>query len=120
MLGWWLLSAATEARADQCAWIEPEIAQASVKYLTPGATYALLCEPCGDKAPVAKVVGSAPTVASTSSPPLVEVSVDGQPIDLAYVFVRAKPGDASLTNLAKLAKCPTTGVSKSIPAPAGH
>ena len=38
-----------------------------------------------------------------------EVSVDGQPIDLAYTYVHA-PGDDGWTNLAKLVGCPASGV----------
>ena len=118
MLGWWAITAT--ALADQCAWIPDTTAAAAVRFLTPGSPYALFCEPCGDKAPVVRTVAAAPVVAATSDPALVEVSVDGQPLDLAYVFVPLKPGAPSWRNLSRLARCPATGVSKAIPARAAQ
>jgi hypothetical protein len=116
MLAMLLLSAAT-ALADQCAWIPKDTAERAVKYLAPGATWVAYCEPCSDPAAVPHTVTRGATIGPTSAPDLVEVSVDGEPIDLAYVFERAKDGDTVLTNLSKLAKCPSDGVSKTIPPP---
>ncbi|MHB8877085.1 MAG: hypothetical protein ACYC8T_25600, partial [Myxococcaceae bacterium] len=40
-----------------------------------------------------------------------ELSLNGKGVDLAYIFVMTRPGEYQ--NLAKLAGCPATGVSKS-------
>lgn len=111
-----LLPLVSAAWADQCAWIDASTAASAVRHLPEGALWVAWCEPCGDPAPVAHVVGQTRT-APTSSPQLVEVSIDGSPIDLAYVFVRATPDATRLTNLAKLAACPASGVSATIPVP---
>lgn len=111
-----LLAALTVARADQCAWIERPVAVAAQRFLAPGTPWAALCEPCGEREPVGHVVGTT-SIAPTPTPGLVELSIDGQPVDLAYVFVRATPADARLTNLAKLARCPASGVSATIGSP---
>lgn len=111
------LLVSTEARADQCAWIPKATADAAAKYLQPGSVWASYCEPCGDTKPVYKTVSAAPTVRETSSAGLFEVTVDGQSIDLAYVFVARKQGDTKLGNLAMTVGCPSQGVSKSIALP---
>jgi hypothetical protein len=115
MLGWWLAIAA--ARADQCAAIPQATAGQAVKYLAPGAKWASFCEPCGDRAPEVHTITRSAAIVPTSTPALVQIRIDGQSVDLAYVFVKARPADPVWTNVAKLAKCPTTGVSRTIPSP---
>ncbi|MEQ1502572.1 MAG: hypothetical protein ABMB14_10090 [Myxococcota bacterium] len=112
-----LMLTMTDASADQCAWIPKATAEAAVKYLDRGATWASYCEPCDDPAPAVHTAGAPAQIRATSAPDLWEVVVDGQPIDLAYVYVVRKPTDTKLGNLAFLVDCPTTGVGKTIPRP---
>lgn len=107
---------AASAWADQCAGVDPETATAARGFLRPGSTWAALCEPCGESEPVAATVGEV-RIVPTAAPPRVRVAIDGREVDLAYVFVEATPGARRLTNLAKLVRCPTRGVSGAIPNP---
>lgn len=112
-----LLIAPSLAFADQCAYLDAATAERAVKLLTPGMSWVPWCEPCGEAAP-----GPARTVREVEAKPVpdspyVEVSVDGQPVDLAYVFVQDRAPKPTYRNLAVLAKCPVQGVSKSIPGP---
>ena len=109
--------ASGEARADQCAWVDKAVADAAAKYLTPKTDWAQLCEPCGEKQPVYRKVQSAAVVRATSSGGYYEVVIDGEAVDLAYVFTVRSAEDKKLGNLAALVGCPTTGVSKTIPRP---
>ena len=103
----------TAAQADQCAAVSKEKAREAVEHVPAGATWASYCEPCGDKAPVLHK-SSAGAVARTSSiQGLWEVAIDGKAVDLAYVYV-SRPKDDKLVNLAALAGCETTGVSRAI------
>jgi hypothetical protein len=113
-----ILMTLTAARADQCAWIPKATAEAAVKYLPPKAEWVSYCEPCGDAKPTPHTVVQSPVIRPTSAPDLWEVVVDSQPIDLAYIYVVRNPSDNKLANLAFLASCPTTDVSKTIPRPA--
>src|SRR5687767_12245915 len=106
-----ILMTLTSANADQCAWIPKATAEAAMPFLQPGATWAQLCEPCGETAPVVRKVEAKPVIRPTSDPKLFEVVVDGHPIDLAYVFVVRQESDTKLGNLAFLTECPNTGVS---------
>lgn len=115
-----VMSVSTVARADQCAWVSKATADAALKYLQPHAAYATLCEPCGEKGPTYTAVDKGAVVRATPSEGLYEVVVDGNPVDLAYVYVVRKPEDKKLGNLAFLVDCPTTGVSKTIPLPVGE
>jgi hypothetical protein len=107
----------TSARADQCAWVPEATAERAVTYLAPGQPWAAYCEPCGDAKPTLNMVERKAEIRRTSAPDLWEVVIDGQPVDLAYVFVVRRPTDTKLGNLAFLAECETTGVSKTIPRP---
>jgi hypothetical protein len=106
-----LVAGAGTARADQCQALDDAQAQKAQAILTSAATYIEFCEPCGDVAP-----GMPQKVANvnidTPGADYRELTVNGTPIDLAYVFV--KTSDAQYQNLAKLAGCPATGVSPSL------
>ena len=113
-----LLLTMVGARADQCAWVSQTAADAAVKYLQPGVIWASFCEPCGDKKPVFGKLAEPATVRPTEAAGMVEVVVDGKPVDLAYVYVLKSLTDPTLANLASLATCETTGVSPTVPKPA--
>lgn len=105
------------AFADQCAYLDAAAAERAVAVLKPGLSWITWCEPCGEATP-----GTARTIGEVKATPVpdstyVEVSIDGAPIDLAYVFVQDRPGKPAYRNLASLAKCPAQGVSRSIPGP---
>ena len=108
LLTLWL---AVPASADQCAWVSKANADAALEHLAPGAEWLSFCEPCGDTKPALKRVGRA--TAAPAGGRFFEVSIDGQPVDLAYTFVHTT-GDTGFTNLAKLVDCPATGVSRRI------
>ncbi len=99
------------ARADQCAWIDEDAATNARAILTSSPTFIEHCEPCGDRAPGAPQVAKHVEIRSVGDD-YKEVSVNGRPIDLAYVFV--KMDAAHYRNLAALAGCPATGVSTSL------
>lgn len=107
--------AAPRAFADQCEWVEPAQATRAVAVLKHGAEYLEYCEPCGDTQPtkVGKVDSATKRVVDPKGGS-VEVAIDGTPVDLAYIFVKA---GKTYDNLARLAGCPTSGVSKSITYP---
>lgn len=99
------------ARADQCAYVEPAVADAAARILAGKPRYVELCEPCGETRPSAVQRVDSVTIA-TPTLGYREVSIDGKPIDLAYTFVETSP--SRFDNLAKLVKCPAEDVSASI------
>jgi hypothetical protein len=105
------------ALADQCAWIDAAIAERAVRWLAPGTVVATQCEPCGERTAAWRVVGES-SMRPTGSGSW-EVAIDGAPIDLAYVFVAEDARATTATNLAHLARCPATGVSRELPRPLG-
>jgi hypothetical protein len=100
------------ARADQCEVVTPAQAQAALAALPHGVRYFEFCEPCGDPHPgEIRVVGHA-RKKPWSEPPDQVIEIDGQEIDLAYVFVAdALTSATKFVNLAWLAHCPAEGVS---------
>ncbi len=106
VLGVTLLAPAA-ASADQCAWVEQQIAEDAVQLIDVGARIVSFCEPCGEQQAVEI------DVATVSAAPVEdgfwEVSVNGSGIDLAYTFVAN--GDGKWVNLSKMVDCPSAGVS---------
>lgn len=100
------------ALADQCSWISAQNAAAALEHLGPGREWLAFCEPCGDAEPVLGKVGRA-TVATVDGGRFRQVSIDGNPVDLAYTYVHAG-NDAGFTNLAALVGCPATGVTRRV------
>lgn len=106
-----LTAVAGTARADQCQWVTKAQADKAQQILTSSSKLVEYCEPCGDAAPgVPQRIESANAMVPAAS--YWELSINGKPADLAYVFV--KTSDTEYTNLAKLAGCPATGVSPSL------
>ena len=105
------------ARADQCMALKSqEQATQAVAHLPAGSEWVSFCEPCGDAPPVLRNVGSSSSsFTSGSKAKYWTVSVDGNEIDLAYVFVRDGNAAGGFTNLASLVGCSTTSVSAFLP-----
>lgn len=99
------------ARADQCAWIDADVAAKARTIVERAPKVIDFCEPCGDQAPgEPHAVHSADVTAADGD--FKELRVNGTAVDLAYVFVQT---DAThYRNLAALAGCPATGVSPSL------
>lgn len=114
-----VVSAERVASADQCALVTKKQAELANTYLgtAPGATsYALFCEPCGDKKPRVGVVQS---VSVRKAGKGYSVQVNGSDVDLAYVYVdggatggAGKPSDA--VNVGLAIGCRAQGVTKTI------
>jgi hypothetical protein len=111
------------AHADQCQWLDDrQVAARAVAALERAGTLVMLCEPCGEHAasgPFAVAHVAANPVREPGVEGYVEVDVNERSIDLAYAYVEV---DGRYVNLAKLAGCPATGVSATLPAdrvPAG-
>jgi hypothetical protein len=99
------------AHADQCQWLTKAQADKAQQILTSSSKFIEYCEPCGDHAPgVPLQIENANVMVPAAS--YWELSLNGKPSDLAYVFV--KTSDTEYKNLAKLAGCPVTGVSASL------
>lgn len=104
------------AHADQCAWIDRGVATRALTYLSEGAEWVPWCEPCGDEPSDPRRVGRA-EVREVGGGQYHQVFVDGEGIDLAYVFVRVRDRDRAYQNLSKLVDCPSTSVSRSMRRP---
>ena len=89
--------------ADQAMAIPKESAEKAVRILEDARYFKDFCAPCGDKLPTEMAVLSVfVRPFSTLNPKcqdLVEVVVDGMPVDLAYVYVKQS---GTWTNLAML------------------
>ena len=82
------LGFATEAWADQCAYVSKEQALAAVSRLQVGQTIYQLCEPCGNRIS-SPIRIQALSAATTGSQDFWEVKVNGASIDLAYTFINS-------------------------------
>jgi len=94
----WLLCAST-ALADQYAYVSLRQAVDAMKMLTEGSVVHSFCAPCNDKASIPIGIRlleigrvwegtSAVPYRSSDGVSYWEVSLNGQPIDLAYVYIR--------------------------------
>jgi hypothetical protein len=99
------------AHADQCAWIDADVASRAQAILAKSPKVIAFCEPCGDKVPGVPVAAKHVDVREPSAG-FREVVVDGNGIDLAYTFVQTSASEYA--NLASLAGCPATGVSPTL------
>jgi hypothetical protein len=115
-----LMSLGGAALADQCAALDATQAEAALGYLEVGDTVYHYCEPCGDTEPRAEVVESVtvevePVTPGAQEEAYREVVINGQGVDLAYLYVL---DEDAWTNLAGLAQCPATDVSPVLTLPA--
>lgn len=108
--------AATQARADQCAYTTKAQAEAAKTFVTAGMVLREYCEPCGDKDPAASkaVVVTDVAIRETGFENTWELVVNGTGYDLAYTFV---PHKGRYVNLASLAKCDAHSVSTQLDLP---
>ncbi len=106
-----LLLSAQSAHADQCAWNDEAHAAKAEAILAKHPKVIAYCEPCGDKAPGEPAIARDVTV-TTPQGAYREVSINGQPVDLAYTFVQVS--STKYKNLAKMVGCPASGVSSSL------
>ena len=102
------------AIADQCSYLTKERALTAMARLNIGDTIYQLCEPCGEKT-------TQPTSIQNLSLEKVDfedywqVKINGEGIDLAYVFVDSGI-ENNFVNLAAIADCPAQQVSPLLPA----
>lgn len=90
-----LFTAGSLAAADQLAWISRADADRASEMITPGMTIRHFCAPCGDEDWRPETVETVEVV-STGSSDYYEVKVNGEGIDLAYVYV---PVEGEYANL---------------------
>jgi hypothetical protein len=104
---------AISAFADQAAYITKEQAQKAAAFLKDKKQIRHYCAPCDDKGDRVEDISTVEAVAVTDSKPYWEVKVNGEGIDLAYVYFRDKKG--KWKNLAKEMKVKVDDVPKSLP-----
>jgi hypothetical protein len=97
------------ARADQCQWVDKDVAARASALVGVNPTITELCEPCGATAPAPPRRVTAVRTRPTEGNAL-EVVLDGKAVDLAYTFVKTAPG--RFENLAELAGCEARDVSR--------
>jgi hypothetical protein len=99
------------AYADQCALVSRQQAVAALNNLRIGQTIYKLCEPCGEKAARPIVIRSL-SVNSEPSSDFWSVKVNGEEIDLAYIYIEfSRTGLRQRVNLALTATCPARSIS---------
>lgn len=96
------------AHADQCQIISKTQALAAVERINIGDSVQHWCEPCDEKASKTVKVTALEVHSGESG---WEVAINGEPIDLAYTFVKSASEDFAYVNLALLANCPASDVS---------
>ena len=102
---------ASVARADQCQLVDSGTAVRALQLLHDGPNVLTYCEPCGDRAP-GEPVRAARAGAERDAMGSYQVVIDRREVDLAYTYVQTGP--ERFDNLAKLAGCPTSGVSPTL------
>jgi hypothetical protein len=106
-----LVLIAATAWADQAAYISKDQAEEALKLVPLGGTIRHYCEPCGDTAWTEEAV-SEKSVRHTGYESYYEVLVNGEGVDLAYVYVLA--GETWM-NLALHMGLPVRDVSETLP-----
>ena len=111
-----VLLAVSPAHADQCAVVTKKQAELVTFLLGEQANYALFCEPCGDKKPR---VGFAQKIEARKVKNGYEVLLDGQPVDLAYLYMNGgSAGGATrpqqAVNVGLRVGCQVQGVSQAV------
>jgi hypothetical protein len=105
---------ATLVMADQAAYITKEQAQKAAAFLKDKKQIRHYCAPCDDKGDKVEDISTVEAVAVESSKPHWEVKVNGEGIDLAYVYYQEKEG-GEWKNLAKKIKVKVHDVPKTLP-----
>lgn len=101
-------SGAGVAHADQCQLVDSGTALRAFQLLGDHPYVLSYCEPCGDRVP-GRIDRVAAVATERDRSGTYQVVMNEHEIDLAYTFVQTGPDE--FENLAKLASCPTSGVS---------
>jgi hypothetical protein len=96
---------ARRAHADQCAWVEPAVAERARLLLTGQPSILEYCDLCADQSRTPLAVHRV-TVQPTEDG-YVEVLIDGENLDLAYAYLPRQ--DGVYVNIADLVGCPRMG-----------
>ena len=108
-----LMLAASTARADQCEWVTPDVAEKAQQLLATHPNVISFCEPCGEQAPgLPTPAASVFVLRSRHVGASAEVSINDASVDLAYTYVQTSP--TRYENLALLAGCEAEDVSPSL------
>ncbi|HEX8385013.1 MAG TPA: hypothetical protein VF576_02460 [Rubricoccaceae bacterium] len=115
-----LLLAAAVPRPDQAAVVSRSDAKLAVQLLSRRTAVVNLCEPCGETGVAPQPFGRASARPWGPDPSLWEVTVDGEPKDLAYLYVPLafEGGTATYVNVALALGLPVSGVSPTLTVPA--
>jgi hypothetical protein len=98
------MAVSVPAMADQCVWNKKPVTAKAVDILNHTKLIQEYCVACGEKTATPIVVKSVST-GPTDDPDMLKTMVNGDEIDLAYIFV-PKPKNAKVwTNLGLLAQC---------------
>lgn len=107
------LLAAIPAVADQCSYITKEQALNAIARLELNQDLYFLCEPCGEEIPKLTNVNHL-AMTKVDFEDYWQIKINGQGIDLAYVFVNSGI-ENEFINLAAIANCPAQSVSPLLP-----
>src|SRR5262249_12105874 len=100
-----LASVAVPAAADVCAWNPRPVADQGIKLLPAGTVLQEFCAACGDRK-TKRIVVRTIAIDKTDDPSLFILKVNGEEIDLAYVYVLAgQGGSREWTNVGHLLNC---------------
>ena len=95
--------AATPAHADICAWVGQSVAQKAATLIKPGDTVQMFCPGCGDTTSKPMQVAKVASGQVKGQAKYYQVTINGEPIDLAYVYIRAPNG--AWTNVGSQVSC---------------
>lgn len=82
-----ILFAPATVSADQFAWVSPEEGARAVEFIRSAGTVRVFCKPCGDRTVRRLEVESVAVHAIEGESAYVEVRVNDEPLDLAYVYL---------------------------------
>lgn len=101
------------AEADQCSIVPAAQAERAIQLIRRQGATITLCEPCGDRVrPGLRPVPVTSATAVSRGEGTSEVVINGQEVDLAYVYVNTIGN--LFVNTARVVGCPTEGVSPRI------
>lgn len=95
------------AMADQCQMVSRAEAERALLLIQPGSTVSTFCELCGDTKPTRTEVVSSVSAAITDGTSV--VSINGESVDLAYLYLKVAPNKK--VNVALAVGCETLDAS---------
>lgn len=104
---------AVSAFADQAAYVTQKQAEKAAAFLKDKKEIRHYCAPCDDKGDKTEAVSTVDAVVADASKGYWEVKVNGEGVDLAYVYFRTKNG--KWKNLAKEIGVKVSDVPKYLP-----